>query len=144
MIALLLAVAQIAVPVATLARSIPATTWSCTLADSGEHGFQLSGKFDEIPAGTNGYDRQPTSINGDGPERLRGKAQFKSGPSDNLFRYYEVWMDGEGVTVNKLNFVLRNGGHGRVEVVRLDPPRPYDFIATGLCKSDFTLPGKAD
>ena len=141
MIALaLLWVQQVHLPAASLAKPRPATSWSCELTNADGKRFQLSGRFDEVPAGTNPYQSLPIEISGTGPAPLLGKQYFTPGAFTDAFRDYEVFARGEGGTAHRMRFALRRGGHGLVNVLRTNPPEPYDHVATGLCTSDF---GKA-
>jgi hypothetical protein len=130
----------IQLPAAVLDKPRPATSWLCELTDADGKRFRLSGRFDEVPAGANPYNPLPTLISGDGPAPLLGKNYFTPGAFTDAFRDYEVFARGNGRAAHRLRFALRRGGHGLVNVLRLNPPEPYDHVATGLCTSDF---GKA-
>ncbi len=143
-LAFLLAQQTVQIPRAALAKPRPATAWSCDLIDAGGKHFQISGRFDEVPAGGNPYALLPTTISGTAPAYLLGSAYFTPGAFTEAFRDYDVSARGEGGAVSKLSMRLRHGGHGLATLLRLDPPRPYDHIATGLCTSDFALNGKAN
>jgi hypothetical protein len=132
------------IPAGSLAKPKPATAWSCELSDADGKRFQLSGRFDEVPAGANTYENRPTTITGNGPAYLLGKVYFTAGAFTNGFRDYDVSARGEGNSASRLRLSLRQGGHGLIVVLRTDPPKPYDHIATGLCTSDFGPTGKAD
>ena len=128
---------QVQLPAVSLAKPRPATSWSCELTDADGKRFQLSGRFDEVPAGANPYEARPTVIAGTGPAPLLGRQYFMPGAFTDAFRDYEVLASGESGAAHRLRFALRRGGHGLVNVLRTNPPEPYDHVATGLCTSDF-------
>lgn len=136
--ALLLA-AQLITGAPAHAIPVPATAWACTFETPEGARFRLSGRLDEIPAGTDPNASRPATVEGEGPEALVGRYGMTGETGGEHFRDYQLTAF-RGRERYNLNLQLRLGGAGVAHITRYvenDQRQPYTYYAAGLCTSDF-------
>ncbi|MEA3017186.1 MAG: hypothetical protein QOI38_1908 [Sphingomonadales bacterium] len=123
---------------------VPATSWACTFETPEGTRFRLSGRLDEIPAGTDPNRSLPTRVEGEGAPVPTGAYGMTGEPGGEHFRDYQLTAFRRTERYN-INLQLRRGGAGVAHItlyVENDDRQPYTYFAAGLCTSDFA-PGAA-
>ncbi len=141
---LLLLAFQTVITGANLAQPIPPTDYSCRLEAVDGARFTLSGRTPPFPVGFDANASLPAQIGGEGMPELIGEARISPGHASDYFREFQLSTYRPGGRHYRVSLMLRRDGTSVAYAtifVENDRRIPYDYLAAGLCTSNFDSAG---